>query len=135
MLYEILKYIRNFFPDTANRKEAQFTILNNSIAPSFVCAAGQYFLIEGSVFNDGVHKLTDTFTNETFTGAITPLKIPKDLLSLVDEITAYSANTAHTDYTSESFGGYSYTRARDTNGNACNWKNEFGTRLNAWRKV
>lgn len=135
MLFEILKHIRNFFPDIRNQKEAKFEISNNSINPSFSILSGQYFLIEGSALNDGVHQLGDTLEDETFYGTITPLKIPKEFLKLVDEIEAFTAKNEASPYQSESFGGYSYSKGTTSTGKQFSWQNAFGTRLNAWRKI
>ena len=38
-------------------------------------------------------------------------------------------------YTSESFGGYSYTKATDANGAPIGWQKAFASRLNKWRKL
>ena len=137
MLYEILKSIRNFFPDTENQKIGKFTISENVIEPSVSILEGQYFLIEGSVLNDGVYLMSDdlVLNDETFTGTITPLKIPKDFLSLAAEIEAFAIDNKPSNLQAESFGGYSYTRATTASGNLASWQTAFGTRLNAWRKI
>lgn len=135
MLYEILRHIRNFFPDLQNQKEAEFKIQDNKISPSFFVNQGQYFLIEGSALNDGVYQLGDDLTDETFFGTVTPLKIPKEFLKLVEEIESFVANDKPTAFTSESFGGYSYSRGTTSTGKTASWQNAFGTRLNAWRKI
>lgn len=135
MLYEILKHIRNFFPDIEHQKEATFTIVSGAISPSVDIKEGQYFLIEGSVFNDGIKQLTDSFTDETFRGTITPLKIPSDLLNLATEIEDFNRKNEASVYASESFGNYSRTRATNSNGSLASWQNAFATRLNAWRKI
>lgn len=136
MLYEILKHIRNFFPDEEHQKSGVFVVEGGAIHPFPNLSKGQYVLIEGSALNDGIwnddlSKLED----ETFTGTITPLKIPKEFLNLVAEIESYQANAKPSEYVSESFGGYSYTKARTASGNVASWQSAFGTRLNAWRKI
>lgn len=51
---------------------------------------GQYYLVSGSIFNDGVYQYhkgnTAPLQEETFNGVVVPLAIPKPFLSLVDEI-------------------------------------------------
>lgn len=135
MLYRILKYLRNFFPMAT--QSGRYEITDGTITLPFV-AADQYFLIEGSVFNDGVYKHpAKGLTDETFEGHITALAIPKELLALVEEIEAWQAeygSGASTPFNSESFGGYSYTRATNKNGNAVTWQDAFADRLNIWRK-
>jgi len=57
------------------------------------------------------------------------------LVTLDSEITAYVAANPATAYTSESFGGWSGTRATSTSGAALSWQSVYGARLNRWRKI
>ena len=133
MLYEIMAHIRNFFP--AEGHEGAYVIENNTISLSFA-KAGQYILIEGSTMNDGVYKLpVDDLNDEEFTGRITLLTPPKAFIELVEEIKAYMQENKPTPYQSESFGGYSYTKATNASGNAASWQDVFRGRLNTWRKL
>lgn len=131
MLNEVLRYLRNYFPDAANAQKGNFTIADKSISLPFL--SGQYFLIEGSVLNDGVHKYPSTDLNdEAFNGIITPLIIPGEVIDLSNEIEAYCAKYGkQTPYQSESFGGYSYTLASG----GSSWTEVFKSRLNVWRKI
>lgn len=136
MLYTILKHIRNFFPDLTNQKEAKFEIVNGILASFDFVKNGQYYLIEGSVFNDGVYqKGKENLTDEEFNGIITPLRIPAEFLALVAEIEDFVEKNPTNNLQSESFGGYSYTKASAPSGNPSSWANAFATRLNAWRKI
>lgn len=135
MLYEILKHIRNFFPSLEHQMEGHFEVKDGAINPFPHILEGQYFLIEGSVLNDGVWNDVAQLQDEEFDGVITPLKIPRDFLSLVAEIEEYQAKEKNSPYISESFGGYSYTKATNSKGKPQNWADAFGTRLNAWRKL
>lgn len=134
MIYEIMREIRNFFP--ASCHSGTFTIENGIISPECV-SEGQYFLVEGSILNDGVWKYgTDELTDEAFTGYITLLAPPKAFLALVSEIKTYQCKYGEAGpYTSESFGGYSYTKAAGTNGTPASWQDVFRSRLNIWRKI
>lgn len=102
---------------------------------------GQYFRIIGSVFNDGVHEYPATnLTNETFDGAVWLMAVPKEVLDKVDEITAWetaNAQAINSPYTSESFGGYSYSKSTgaDGNGGSATWQGHFSSWLNHWRKI
>ena len=102
---------------------------------------GQYFRIVGSVFNDGVYRYGDDLqlTDETFNGAVWALAIPKPVIDLANEIEAWetkNGEVASGVYQSESFGGYTYTKATDAaTGGAVSWQSAFRSRLNAWRKV
>ena len=136
MLTEILAYLRNYF--VVETHEDTFEIVGGVLPLGFL-QKGQYFRIIGSVFNDGVYCYDDNLklTDETFTGKIEALAIPPDLLKLVDEITAYmqSDEAKPTVFTSESFGGYSYTKATDSSGSAASWQTIFAARLRRWRKI
>lgn len=133
MLYEVMKHIRNFFP-ACQGKKSEYVIENGAI--SLQLLNGQYFLIEGSIMNDGVYQYPcNGLTDETFVGIVTPLAIPKDFLQLVEEIEAYNAKNEQSAYVSESFGGYTYTKAQGRNGNIASWKDVFAGRLNTWRKI
>lgn len=135
MLYEILKNIRNFFPDTEHQKEGRFTISSNIVEPFVSLYDGQYFLIEGSAMNDGVYRKGADLIDEEFYGVITPLKIPKDFLVLVDEIEQTALNDKPSTMQSESFGGYSYTRATNKSGQLASVLDAYASRLNTWRKM
>lgn len=105
----------------------------------------QYFRIVGSVFNDGVHKFLDEhLTDETFSGEIWAMAVPPDVISLVSAINDWEEKNAaaiNSPYSSESFGGYSYSLVgqSDNSGSATStgatWQGKFRTQLNKWRKV
>lgn len=135
MLYTICKHIKNFF--VSERKEGTFTIENSTIDLPFLLE-GQYFMIEGSVLNDGIYQNpVSDLKDEIFEGSIVGMSVPKDFLDLVEEIESYDekAKKAESPFISESFCGYSYTKATDSSGNMASWKSAFATRLNDWRKV
>lgn len=105
---------------------------------------GQWYRIEGSCLNDGLHKNPDTeLSDETFSGTITLLAIPKPLLRVAEDIAAWQeANGAVVDgpYASESFGGYSYSLRSDSGANSASgglsgWRLAFRDRLNPFRKM
>lgn len=133
MLYTILKHIHNFF--AVSNHDGAYKIENGAISLDFI-KDNQYFLIEGSIFNDGVYKYpTDTLIDEEFNGCITALAIPKEFLDLADEIQKFTATTERTGFQSESFGGYSYSRPTTQNGTMADWHDVFRQRLNTWRKI
>ena len=136
MLTEILAYLRNYF--VVETHEDTFEIVGGVLPLGFL-QKGQYFRIIGSVFNDGVYCYDDNLklTDEIFTGKIEALAIPPDLIKLADEITAYmqSDEAKPTAFTSESFGGYSYTKATESSGAAASWQTVFAARLRRWRKI
>ena len=137
MLSEILAYLRNYFVKTVHK--GTFEIVGGNIAPLDFLIPNQYFRIVGSVLNDGVYCYGDTLDllDETFTGEIWALAIPSDLLKLADEINDFMASdeAKPSAYTSESFDGYSYTKATDSDGVGVTWQAVFAKRLRRWRKI
>lgn len=136
MLTELCAELRNYFVREVYR--GNFTIKDGSIAPLNFLQNGQYFTIVGSVFNDGVHKYpTDVLIDETFDGTIRTMAVPPAVIALAEEIKAYNESDAAkpSAYTSESFGGYTYTKVTDKNGAVASWKTIFASRLNKWRKI
>ena len=137
MLTEICTHLHNFFVrDEDKHYQKGITIIDGILTPSFNIKKNQYYRIVGSVFNDGVHKFgdaTDVLVDETFDGSVWLMSVPKAFLDLVAEIEDYQEKYGQaTPYTSESFGGYSYSKADST---AASWQHAFSTRLNAWRKI
>ena len=141
MLEEILDYIHNYFEYEIVR--GVFSIFDGAIDGTRFIQDGQYFKIKGSVFNDGVHKYGgEILTDESFTGEVWLMAVPPRLIKLAHEIEAWcdaNKDTIVSPYTSESFGGYSYTKATENTGNggsgAATWRSVFGTQLNQWRKL
>lgn len=139
---KILKYLNNYF--FRFKEVGKFEITDNKITGlKGRYLNGQYLLIEGSILNDGVVKvesvvgdeitLEKTF-NEEFKGVIYSLAIPQALINLVDEINTWKADNKKTDIISESFEGYSYSRA-NSNGQVATWKDVFREELKGYRKV
>lgn len=138
-------YLHNWFD--LQRHSGTFTITGGALTGVNFLLPGQYYRIRGSVFSDGLHRYGEEYAHElqdeTFAGEIWALAPPKAVIELADEIAAwvdqYGA-TANSPYTSESFGGYSYSKATgaaNTAGGAMlgTWQGAFAARLNAWRKV
>lgn len=138
MLERVLRHLRNWFL-AGGVHCGTFAIEEGALNVPFLIA-GQYFRINGSVLNDGVYQYPAAgLTDETFTGEIWPLAIPKALLELVGEIEQWqttNGKAADGPYTSESFGGYTYTKATDSKtGGAVTWESAFRSRLAIWRKL
>lgn len=139
MLEQVLMNIRNWFPVKGGIYSDTFTIKDGGITLPFL-ADGQYFRICGSVFNDGLHQYNVLdLTDETFTGTIWALAIPKAVIELADEIQKWQEKNGEASvspYSSESFGGYSYSKATDAEtGGAVTWQSAFKKQLSAWRKI
>lgn len=132
MLETVLMYLNNWF--VMGRYDDTYTIEDGGITLPFL-VNGQYFRIVGSLFNDGVYQYPAKLTDEAFNGSVWALAIPKALLSTVDEITAWTAKNGDSGpYTSESFGGYSYSKATNSKGLAVGWRDVFAAQLAPWKK-
>lgn len=132
MLYKVMRYLRNFF-ETTTYYSGNFTVVDGVINPPL--NDGQYFLIEGSKYNNGVYIVgKDTLADESFYGVITLLAPPKDFLETVSEIEKFESENVKSAFTSESFGGYSYTKAQGKNG-PVTWREVFASELSIWRKI
>ena len=135
-LAELCAEVRNYFE--TDKRFGDFTISGGTFAPSDFIQDGQYFRIVGSTFNDGVYRCPATgLTDETFTGAVWAMSLPPDFVALSAEIEEYNNSAAGkaSPYTSESFGGYSYTKATDASGAPIGWQKAFASRINQWRKL
>lgn len=138
MLEEILRHIRNWF--MVSTHTGQFTVSGGRVELDFL-VPGQYYRITGSVFNDGLHCYgsEEHLMDEAFCGTIWALAIPRAVLDLAEEVKAWQEKNgaaAQGPYQSESFGGYSYAKATDSQtGGAVTWQTAFRSRLNAWRKI
>ena len=138
MLTEICAELRNWFVVPNGVPIQTYTISGGSIAPLDFLQEGQYFRIIGSVFNDGVHQYPAAdLTDEVFYGAVWAMALPPSLIALSAEIEEYNKSDAGkpSPFTSESFGGYAYTKATDASGAPIGWQKAFASRLNKWRKL
>lgn len=145
MINEICAEIKNYFTFEYDKYIDDWTIEDGAITPS-VDIPTNYIRIVGSRLNDGVHSTANTdLVNEEFHGAIWIMSPPSDFLALVEEIKAWQEkygsvdSTAMSPFQSESFGGYSYTKASGSNSASGSsiptWKDVFASRLNKYRRI
>ena len=139
MLEQVLMHLKNWFLVPGGIHEGTYTIEDGGIALPFL-ANGQYFRICGSVFNDGLRQYpASDLKAETFEGAVWSLAVPQAVIDLAAEIEAWqekNGDASVSPYQSESFGGYSYSKATDSaSGGAVTWQSAFRSRMNAWRKL
>lgn len=141
MLETVLTHLKNWFVVPCGVHEGMYTIENSSLELPFL-QNEQYYRICGSVFNDGLHKygdIEDKLQNETFTGTVWALAIPKAVVELsakIEDWQTKNGETVASPFTSESFGGYSYTKATDsTTGAVATWETVFRSQLNPYRKL
>jgi hypothetical protein len=104
---------------------------------------GQFFRIIGSVFNDGVYQYpASNLKDETFDGAVWYMAVPPDAIALMADMSEWeikNADILQSPYSSESFGGYSYTKASGNasagSGGQITVFSQFADRLKRYRKV
>lgn len=141
MLTDLCQYLKNWFVyDDKNKHFGKFSINGGKIAPLFDLQEGQYFRIIGSVFNDGVHQSSDELIDENeFEGAIWLMSVPPVVVDLSEKIAKWiddNKDSLNSPYQSESFGGYSYTKASgNTSSGLINWQSQFADELSRWRKI
>lgn len=150
MLEQVCDFVHNYFEDTFYQGE--YTISGGTIDMPFL-ENGQRFKIRGSALNDGIYTYRDgaiynddgswavELQSETFSGSIATMNVPHSFSTLVDDIREWvTKNGAVLDspYTSESFGGYTYSKAGGSGANAggmLTWQDKFRTALKPYRKI
>lgn len=157
MLTELCNYLKNWF--VVDMIFGDFVIANNHITyadgTELPMQEGQYFRIQGSIFNDGCHCKTspdnppivtsgDVLQNEEFNGTVWTMAVPQDVIDLMGEIEAWRAkyegadSAALSPFNSESFGGYSYSKSGGNSADGAtgtSWQSVFGNRLMRYRKI
>ena len=118
-------------------ESGEFTISGGVLSGAEFLLDGQYYLIEGSALNDGLHlHPADDLVDEAFAGEVWGLSVPKAFVGLVEEIEGWQQKHPVTGYTSESFGGYSYSLPTNSvTGQAAQWQDVFRARLNPYRRL
>lgn len=146
-LTELCKELRNWFEKS--KYFGTFQIVNGEIDLSELVAdgslqVGQYFRICDSVFNDGVYQYpASDLTDEVFEGAVWAMAVPPTVIAMQTEINNWLSDedvqkALASPYQSESFGGYSYTKASagsNDSGEGITWQKKFKSQLNQWRKI
>ena len=135
MLEKMCAECRNYFIKDIHF--GTFKIEGGAIEPLDFLQEGQYFRIVDSVLNNGVYKYPATgLENETFYGAIWAMSVPPSFIALASNIEEWKKKDGKPSaYTSESFGGYSYTKATNSKGQPATWKEVFASELNNYRRI
>ena len=100
------------------------------------------------MFNDGVHVWgADDLTPENDVDAtLWEMRVPPVVVELANDIAAWEdkygkvGSENMSPYSSESFDGYSYSKASGGSsagggGSTVDWRSAFASRLNRWRKI
>lgn len=136
-----MKQVNNYFVNT--EESGQYEIRNGIISLTETYLIGQYIYLCGSILNDGLYLINDDLitldgsTDESFSGTIYGLRIPRSFLDLAKDIMAFneSSEGQASNITSASFGIQSYSWATDANGNRAGWETVFAKRLNQYRRM
>jgi len=154
-LTDLCEKLRNWFD--VDRHFGTFAIENGTIDLDFI-REGQFYRLIGSkqdgiyMFNgdylEFIKKITtdnngefiveaDKIADETYKGALWELNIPKNFIlqyaNMCDWETK-NADVLNSPFQSESFGGYSYSKANGSNGSLTVWDN-FASDLARWQKI
>lgn len=156
MLEELLTYLNNWFAVCRyrgvismdnGRLVAPIAFINKWVQP------GDYFRIRGSGRNDGFYQQpigdegleedkiqTDEAAEEieTFPALVEALLIPAQLVQLAKEMEEWRAKNGAASagpYTSESFGGYNYTKAARSDGSIWSVYDAFADRLAPYKRM
>ena len=142
MIGQVCAEVKNYFiQKDVDIHASNYTVTNGQIGPVPFLKDGQYYRIVGSALNDGVYKHGTDDTDlaaEEFFGAVWAMRVPRDFVALCEEIQSWDAQNGEAlsgPYSSESFGGYSYSKATGSDGGAYTWRDQFRTRLNAYRRL
>lgn len=132
---ELCALTHNFFDRNDDPIAGEFSFESDTVPTGVV--PGQYFLVCGSIFNDGVHKAGDgDLVAETFNGTVQPMRVPPAFSALAQKIDDYDkALPSGGVYVSQSFGGWSGTMATGADGLPADGKTKFRAEINQWRKM
>lgn len=141
VLDEVCAEIRNYFTDDKDKHIGDFKIENGVISPPFTFPQTTLIRISGSRYNDGVHYSNELLIDETFHGGVWIMSPPQAFLDLIEEIEQWQTKNCGVDspamspFTSESFGGYSYSKAGATEQSGITWQSAYANRLKIYRKA
>ena len=145
MLEEVLRNLNNWFEVPGKRLTGFFQVEGGALTlPDGWLLDGQYFLVSGSVMNDGLHQWPAyDLVDEGFEGEVQALAVPMAVQDLADRIETWwekYGKAAESPYQSESFGGYTYTKASGNGSQggsqgSLTWRDAFRSELNRWRKL
>ena len=158
MLTELCGYLKNWFVDKMLYGDFKIVdgVLTYEDGTDLPLQEGQYFRIVGSIFNDGCHQTipqgaegdnslsNPTLKDEEFNGSVWTMKVPPEVLDIAKDIEDWQKKYGGVDspalspFSSESFGGYSYSKSAGntaTGETGTTWQSVFGNRLNRYRKV
>lgn len=136
---DICRELNNWFD--VKRAIGDFEITENGLTSFYDdLYDDQYYRIVGSALNDGVYKKGEehVFAPEVFHGAVWAMAIPQSVIYLSDRIDTWIekyGDAVESPYQSESFGGYSYSKASGSDNSSVSWKSAFKKQLDVYRRM
>lgn len=124
MLSRVCRYLKNYFVKTTTGN-GDVTVADNKVffnGSEIEMNEGQYFALAGLNYVYGVYAYGDELEDSTFEGAVWIMQVPKDVLDVVERMAAWEEANGGVDseamspFQSESFGGYSYSKASGGSG-------------------
>ncbi len=106
-----------------------FSIIDNVLD---VDVSTDFFLINGSKYNDGVHQDNENLFDESFSGYVVILNPPKLFQELSDEIEKFNDENPMSNLQSESIPNYSYSLVTNSDG-AQGWQSVYSSRLKPFK--
>lgn len=133
----VMRQINNFFERAYY--DGAFLIADGVITLPESLPAGSWIAIQGSLYHNGVHQLTDDYKldgpDEEFNGRVWLLFPPAHFLNLCEQIAEFDEKTPAGAFQSEALGEYSYSRATGKNGGLLTWKEAFKDELMPYRRM
>lgn len=134
MLAQLLAAMNNWF--VRERLHGRFEVAGGSLDLPRL-KPGQYYLVEGSVFNDGLHQHpAGDLVDEEFEGRVLALAVPREVVELAEEVAEWNEKHAEAEgpYQSESAAGYSYT-LKSGEGGSYGWRDRFRSEIRRWKRL
>lgn len=141
---DVMRYLNNYFDK--GYIDGKFEVSDDGVlSPTDGIVSGQYIAIEGSINHDGVYPCTDGWLGydeeipfgEEFQGRVWLLHPPASFVKLCRRISDFQKESEKVSgpYTSESFAGYSYSKATSKSGGAVTWQETFERELMPYRRM
>lgn len=144
---ELCAELRNYFDRGLPRCRGDFVIENGRLETGnkITLFDGQFYRIEGSVFNNGVHQYgSDDLIDESFEGSVRAMAVPPAVIALLGKMNDWEEKYSEkvmSPYSSEDISGvYSYTKAQGSSASGGGSPtvtafDMFAQELNKWRKI
>ena len=148
MMTELCLYLNNWFFYDQPQYFGSFKVEDGHLIfldGDMGILSNQYYRIEGSVFNNGVHKHgSEHLIDETFNGSVRLMAVPKDVETLATEISDWQKKYGGADsmnmspFQSESLGPYAYTKGSvgsKSSSSVPTWQSVYADRLRRYKKL